>query len=51
MKEVYPRAIRLVQQGLVDVESLVTDRFALDRAQDAFVSATARTGLKCVVEP
>ena len=51
MKEVYPRAIRLVQQGLVDVDSLVTDRFALDRAQDAFVTATARTGLKCVVEP
>jgi L-iditol 2-dehydrogenase len=51
MKDVYPRAIELVQRGLVDADSLVTHRFSLDRAQQAFVSASARPGLKCVVEP
>ena len=51
MKDVYPRAIRLVEQGHVDVDSLVTHRFPLERAQEAFVSASARVGLKCLVEP
>jgi len=49
MKDVYPRAIGLVQRGLVDVESLVSDRFALDDAPDAFRFAVARTGLKTVI--
>jgi L-iditol 2-dehydrogenase len=51
MKEVYPRAIRLVERGLVDVESVVSDRFPLDRAAAAFTTATARQGLKVVVTP
>lgn len=50
MKEVYPRAIRLVDQGLVDVESLVTSRFPLDQAGDAFRAGAARTGIKVVVD-
>jgi L-iditol 2-dehydrogenase len=49
MKDVYPRAIALVQRGLVDVESLVSDRFPLEEAADAFRFAVARTGLKTVI--
>jgi L-iditol 2-dehydrogenase len=51
MGDVYPRAIRLVQQGLVDVDGLVTQRYALTDSEDAFATAAARTGLKVVVEP
>jgi L-iditol 2-dehydrogenase len=51
MKAVYPRAIRLVERGIVDVASLVTHRYPLERAGEAFEIAAARTGLKVVVEP
>ncbi len=51
MKEVYPRALRLVAAGAVDVQSLVTHRFPLERVREAFELAAARTGLKVVVEP
>ena len=36
MKHVYPRAISLVEQGRVDVGCLVTHRFPLKRAAEAF---------------
>jgi len=52
MKEdVYPRGIRLVEQGRVDASSVVTDRFPLERVEDAFVQASSRSGLKVVVQP
>jgi L-iditol 2-dehydrogenase len=51
MKEVYPRAIALVTAGLVDVRSVVSDRFPLTDAAKAFETAVAREGLKVVVEP
>jgi L-iditol 2-dehydrogenase len=51
MKDVYPRAIALVQNGLVDVGALVTGRYTLQRVDDAFRVAAAREGLKVVVEP
>ena len=51
MKEVYPRALRLAEAGAVDLQSLVTHRFPLDRAPEAFEVAVAREGLKVVVEP
>jgi L-iditol 2-dehydrogenase len=51
MNAVYPRAIRLVEQRLVDVGSLVTHRYPLTRADEAFRVAAARDGLKVVVEP
>jgi L-iditol 2-dehydrogenase len=51
MKDVYPRAIRLVERGLVDVDSVVTQRFPLDRAAEAFTVATARQGLKVLITP
>lgn len=51
MAEVYPRAIRLVEQGSVDVRSVVTERFGLDEAGAAFDAAVSRRGLKVVVRP
>jgi len=50
MKHTYPRAISLVEHGLVDVHSLVTHRFPLTEAKPAFVEAEKRSGLKVVVE-
>jgi L-iditol 2-dehydrogenase len=51
MGDVYPRAIRLVTSGRVDVRSLVTHRFPLGRAREAFDAAVQRIGLKVLVEP
>jgi L-iditol 2-dehydrogenase len=51
MQEMYPRTIRLVERGLVDVSTLVTSRFPLGQVQEAFRTAYAREGLKVVVEP
>jgi L-iditol 2-dehydrogenase len=36
MKHAYPRAIRLVESGRVDLEALISHRFPLDRAPEAF---------------
>jgi len=51
MNRVYPRAIALLEAGLIDVSSLVTHRFALDDFEAAFRIAVRRDGLKVVVEP
>jgi L-iditol 2-dehydrogenase len=52
MKEdVYERGIRLVETGRVDVTTLVTARFPLERAAEAFESAVSRQGLKVVIQP
>jgi L-iditol 2-dehydrogenase len=50
MKHTYPRAIELVSKGLVDVRSLVTHRFPLERSAEAFHVAQRREGLKVVIE-
>ncbi len=50
MKNTYPRAIQLVQGGLVDVRSLVTHRFPFERANEAFLAAVRREGIKVIVE-
>lgn len=50
MKHAYPRAIKLIEKGLVDVRSLVTHRFQLDDYKEAFSVARRREGLKVVVE-
>lgn len=50
MNDVYGVAVRLVERGLVDVSSLVTHRYPLDRVGDAFAAAAARTGLKVIVQ-
>ena len=51
MNAVYPRAIRLVERGLIDVDSLTTHRYPLAKVGEAFEVASARTGLKVMVEP
>jgi L-iditol 2-dehydrogenase len=51
MKEMYPRTTRLVERGLVDVRSVVTHTFPIDRVEEAFRAADARVGLKVVVAP
>jgi L-iditol 2-dehydrogenase len=50
MKHTYPRALKLVENGLVDVRSLVTHRFPLERISEAFACAQRREGLKVIVE-
>ncbi len=50
MKHTYPRAIELVSKGLVDVHSLVTHRFPLEQAVEAFRVAERREGLKVIIE-
>ncbi len=50
MNETYPRAIELASSGRVDL-SIVSHRFPLAGAQDAFTLASTRTGHKVLVEP
>jgi L-iditol 2-dehydrogenase len=50
MNYAYPRAIELVSNGLVDVRSLVTHRFPLEKAAEAFAVAQQREGLKVMIE-
>ncbi|HVN52834.1 MAG TPA: alcohol dehydrogenase catalytic domain-containing protein [Anaerolineaceae bacterium] len=50
MKHVYPRAIRLVEEGLVDVHAIITHRFPFSQAQQAFEEAANRNGLKVILE-
>jgi L-iditol 2-dehydrogenase len=50
MKHTYPRAIELVAKGLVDVRSIVTHRFPLAEASEAFRVAERREGLKIIIE-
>jgi L-iditol 2-dehydrogenase len=50
MKHTYPRAIELVSRGLVDVRSIITHRFPLTEASEAFRVAERREGLKIMIE-
>jgi L-iditol 2-dehydrogenase len=49
--DVYERGIRLAETGHVDLASLVTARYGLEQADEAFRVAAARTGLKVVLRP
>jgi L-iditol 2-dehydrogenase len=51
MKFTYPRAIQLVEEGLIDVASLVTHRYPLTDFEQAFRVARRREGLKVVIQP
>ncbi len=51
MKHTYPRAIRLVERGIVDVRSLVTSCLPLEEGGRAFEMANERQGLKIVINP
>lgn len=50
MKHTYPRAIELVSKGLVDVRSIVTHHFPLERSAEAFCVAQQREGLKIIID-
>lgn len=52
MKHTYPRAIAMVQDGLLDVQSLVTHRFPLARAAEAYqLVASYKDGVvKAIIE-
>ena len=49
MKFTYPRAIQLVEDGLIDVGSLVTHRYPLTEYEQAFRVAGQRDGIKVVI--
>jgi len=51
MNRVYPRAIRLVESGLVDVRSIVTKILPFAESETAFAIAARREGLKVVIRP
>jgi L-iditol 2-dehydrogenase len=51
MKHTYPRAIKLVETGQVDVRSVVSHRFPLEQATTAFEIAQKREGLKVIINP
>lgn len=50
MKNTYPRAIELVSRGVVDVKSLVTHHFPMEKSQEAFQLALRREGLKTIID-
>jgi L-iditol 2-dehydrogenase len=52
MKHTYPRAIPMVRDGLIDVESLVTHRFPLEKAAAAYeLVASYKDGVvKAIIE-
>jgi L-iditol 2-dehydrogenase len=49
--DIYDRGFRLVESGRVDAASLVTARFPLEKAAEAFELAAGRTGLKVLIQP
>jgi L-iditol 2-dehydrogenase len=49
MKEVYERAIALVDAGAVDLDRVVTGRYPLDKAAEAMADAARRNGVKTVL--
>ena len=51
MKFTYPGAIQLVEDGSIDVRSLVTHRFPLSKYEQAFQVARRRERLKVIVKP
>jgi L-iditol 2-dehydrogenase len=51
MDDTYPRAIRLVRRGAVDLAGLVSACYPLAETDAAFTAAASRDGLKIVVQP
>ena len=51
MKHVYPRSIKMVETGQVDVRSIVSHRFPMNKATEAFELAQKREGLKVIIIP
>jgi L-iditol 2-dehydrogenase len=49
MKNTYPTAIRLVAQGAVDLKSLITHEFPVEKYDKAFQTAARREGIKVFI--
>jgi NADPH2:quinone reductase len=49
--DTFARAVTLLQNGRIDVDTLITDEFSLDDLETAFEQMDAREGLKKVVYP
>ncbi len=49
MNDVYPRAVALARTKSIDLDALVTARYALDNAAAGFRHAAGRSGLKTVI--
>jgi L-iditol 2-dehydrogenase len=47
----WPRAIRLLESGLVDARALITHRFALEHWDDALATVTDKAGVKVLLRP
>jgi L-iditol 2-dehydrogenase len=50
MKFTYPRAIQLLESKRVDIRLIITHHFPLEKAQDAFIMAQRREGLKIIID-
>jgi L-iditol 2-dehydrogenase len=50
MKDAYPRAINVVERKVIELDWLITSRFALADVAEAFRVAARREGLKTVVQ-
>ncbi len=50
MKDAYPRAISVVERGVIELDWLITPTFALADIEEAFRVAAGRDGLKTVVQ-
>lgn len=51
MKEVYHRAITLVERGIIDLDSVISDTYDMDDVEAAFKRGVSREGLKVIVRP
>jgi L-iditol 2-dehydrogenase len=51
MKHTYPRAIQLTVNRQVDLRPLITHRFRLNQAAQAFQVAARYEGIKVIIEP
>lgn len=51
MRFTYPRAIQLVEDGLIDVRSLITHSYPFSEYEQAFQVARCREGIKVVILP
>jgi L-iditol 2-dehydrogenase len=49
MKHVYSRAIKMVESGQVNVRSVVSHQFPIEKAVEAFMIAQKREGLKIII--
>lgn len=50
MNDAYPRAIDMVRRHVIELDHLVSHRFGLAQAPEAFELASRRVGLKTVIE-